>query len=90
VSTRIDPTRLDRELARRGWSATDLARASGVSVGTISAARRGRLVSNGTLCKIANALREAPIVPGVDSLLEPEGTITVNGREASKQAEERG
>jgi transcriptional regulator with XRE-family HTH domain len=90
VSTRIDPTRLDRELARRGWNATDLARASGVSVGTISAARRGRLVSNGTLCKIANALRDAPIVPGVDSLLEPEAAITVNGSEPPRRSEARG
>ena len=85
MSTRIDPTRLDRELARRGWNATDLARASAVSVGTISAARRGRPVSNGTLCKIANALRSAPVVPGVDSLLEPEGPMTINGSEPAKQ-----
>jgi transcriptional regulator with XRE-family HTH domain len=85
VSTRLDPTRLDRELARRGWNATDLATASGVSVGTISAARRGRPVSNGTLCKIANALRDAPVVPGVDSLLEPEAPFTLNGSEAAKQ-----
>jgi transcriptional regulator with XRE-family HTH domain len=76
----MDPTRLDRELARRGWNATDLAKASGISVGTISAARRGRPVSNATLCKIAEALRAAPIVGGVDILLEPEHGITVNGR----------
>jgi transcriptional regulator with XRE-family HTH domain len=75
----MDPVRLDRELARRGWNATDLAKASGISVGTISAARRGRPVSNATLCKIADALRTAPIVQGVDSLLEPESGITMNG-----------
>jgi len=62
----MDPNRLDRELARRGWNATDLAKASGISVATISAARRGRPVSNATLCKVAEALRAAPIVEGVD------------------------
>jgi len=75
----MDPARLDRELARRGWNATDLARASGVSVGTISAARRGRPVSNATLGKIADALCTAPIVEGVDLLLEPETGVPANG-----------
>jgi transcriptional regulator with XRE-family HTH domain len=75
----MDPMRLDRELARRGWNATDLAKASGVSVGTISAARRGRAVSNATLGKIAEALREAPVVDGIDVLLEPENGLVVNG-----------
>jgi transcriptional regulator with XRE-family HTH domain len=75
----MDPARLDRELARRGWNATDLAKASGISVGTISAARRGRPVSNATLSKIADALREAPVVDGVDMLLEPEPTQPLNG-----------
>ena len=72
MGVRISPTRIDRELARRGWSATDLARASGCSPSTISGARRGRQVTNDTLRKIADALRSAPVVPGVDMLLEPE------------------
>ena len=75
----MDPNRLDRELARRGWNATDLAKASGISVGTISSARRGRPVSNATLSKIADALHAAPVVEGVDRLLEPESGITANG-----------
>jgi transcriptional regulator with XRE-family HTH domain len=75
----MDPVRLDRELARRGWNATDLAKASRVSVGTISAARRGRAVSNATLCKIAEALRAAPVVDGIDVLLEPENGLVANG-----------
>jgi transcriptional regulator with XRE-family HTH domain len=79
VSTRLDPNRLDRELARRGWNATDLAKASGISVGTISAARRGRPVSNATVCKIADALRAAPVVAGVDGLLEREHGSLLNG-----------
>ena len=71
MTTRMHPARLDRELARRGWNATDLAKASGISVATISAARNGRPVANSTLCKIAEALLKAPVVPGVDDLLGP-------------------
>lgn len=72
MGVRIKPTRLDRELARRGWNATDLAKASGCSPSTVSGARRGRTVTNETLCKIAAALQNAPVVPGVDSLLGPD------------------
>jgi len=72
MGVRISPARIDRELARRGWSATDLARASGCSPSTISGARRGRQVTNDTLRKIADALLSAPVIPGVDGLLEPE------------------
>ena len=71
----MDPARLDRELARRGWDGTDLARAAGISAATISAARSGRPVANATVCKIAEALLKAPVVPGVDNLLEPEAAI---------------
>jgi transcriptional regulator with XRE-family HTH domain len=77
MGARINPIRIDRELARRGWSATDLARASGCSPSTISGARRGRQVTNETLRKIADALLSAPVVPGVDFLLEPEDGATV-------------
>lgn len=72
MGARINPARLDRELARRGWSATDLANASGCSPSTISGARRGRKVTHDTLRKICEALLNAPVVPGVDGLLEPE------------------
>jgi DNA-binding Xre family transcriptional regulator len=71
MTSRMHPARLDRELARRGWNATDLAKASGISVATISAARHGRPVANSTLCKIADALQKAPVIPGVDDLLGP-------------------
>ncbi len=70
MSIRINSARLDRELARRGWSATDLAKAAGCSPSTISGLRRGRQVNNDTLRKIAAALEAAPIVPGIDFLLE--------------------
>ncbi|HEY5033516.1 MAG TPA: helix-turn-helix transcriptional regulator [Candidatus Dormibacteraeota bacterium] len=71
MTNRMHLARLERELARRGWNATDLARASGISVATISAARHGQRVANSTLCKIANALLETPVIPGVDGLLGP-------------------
>jgi transcriptional regulator with XRE-family HTH domain len=79
MTTRMHPDRLERELARRGWNATDLARASGISVATISAARHGRPVAHSTLCKIARALGEAPVVPGVDELLEPADGALLTG-----------
>ncbi len=78
MTIRLSPTRLDRELARRGWNATDLANASGCSPATISAARRGRSVTSATLAKIAAALRGAPVVAGIDSLLDPE-LISIDG-----------
>jgi len=60
----------DRELARRGWTANDLTIASGVSPVTIAAARRGCSVRHKTLHKLADALVKAPVVVGVDSLLD--------------------
>jgi transcriptional regulator with XRE-family HTH domain len=84
MGARIHPARLDRELARRGWSATDLAKASGCSPSTISGARRGRTVTNETLRKIAEALLNAPIVPGVDGLLEPENGEVVAASDSAK------
>jgi transcriptional regulator with XRE-family HTH domain len=84
MGARIHPARLDRELARRGWSATDLAKASGCSPSTISGARRGRSVTNETLRKIAEALLNASIVPGVDGLLEPENGEMGAGSDSAK------
>jgi transcriptional regulator with XRE-family HTH domain len=85
MTSRMHPARLERELARRGWNASDLAKASGISVATISAARHGRAVANSTLCRIADALMNAPVMPGVDDLLGPpdghpiEGQISFGG-----------
>lgn len=72
MTTSLDPARLERELVRRGWNATDLASASGCSAATISAARRGRALTSATISKIARALREAPVLPGIDELLGEE------------------
>ena len=85
MGVRISPARIDRELARRGWSATDLAKASGCSPSTISGARRGRQVTNETLRKIADALQGAPVVAGVDVLLEPDDGPLVEGQSNGRE-----
>lgn len=72
MSIKLNPVRLERELARRGWNATDLARAAGCSAATISGARRGRPINSLTLARIADALRQAPVLPGIDDILGPE------------------
>ena len=69
MTTALDPERLELELVRRGWNASDLAAASGCSAATISAARNGRPLTSATISKIARALRDSPVVPGVDDLL---------------------
>ena len=70
MSSRLNRARLDHELACRGWTANDLAVASGISPTTISAARHGRPVKHKTLQRIANTLLKAPMVSGVEALLE--------------------
>jgi transcriptional regulator with XRE-family HTH domain len=75
---------LDRELVRRGWSAKDLADAAGCSPGTISSARHGRALTSSTVAKIARALRDAPIVKGIDELLGADG-VGMDGWRAKRQ-----
>ena len=79
MTIQLDPDRLERELVRRGWNANDLASASGCSRATISAARDGRHVTSATISKIAKALREAPVVPGIDDLIGVEARASGNG-----------
>jgi DNA-binding Xre family transcriptional regulator len=71
MSSRMSRVRLDRELACRGWTANDLARASGISPATISKARHGRPVTHRTLRRIADTLVRVPVLAGVEGLLEP-------------------
>ena len=80
MTIRLNPTRLERELARRDWNATDLARAAGCSPATISAVRAGRAVTSATLSKITAALQKAPVIPGVDELLDPQLRIAADGQ----------
>lgn len=65
----INPENLERELARRGWSHSDLARAAHLSHATVSAVCSGQRISPSTLRLIVAALASAPTLSGVDSLL---------------------
>ena len=51
---------LAREVARRGWTLADLAKAAGLSGATMTAARAGRPISPRSLRRIAAALASAP------------------------------
>ena len=66
----VNVPRLRREIVLRGWRPTDLARASGLSPGTMTAVMKGGPVSPRTLRKIAATLRRHPVLPGLDELLE--------------------
>ena len=70
VGSWLSRIRLDHELVLRGWTAADLSRASGVSPTTISGARHGKYVSPGTLRRLAIAITKAPLVGGVERLLD--------------------
>ncbi|HLI60788.1 MAG TPA: hypothetical protein VKV21_14095 [Solirubrobacteraceae bacterium] len=65
----INAAALERELARRGWTSRDLARAAGLCDATVSMARSGRPVSPATLRLMAAALAKAPALAEIDSLL---------------------
>jgi DNA-binding Xre family transcriptional regulator len=66
---RIDPTRLDHELARRGITAQELSAAIGVSAVALSHARNGHSIRETTFAKIANGLAQIPVLDGADALL---------------------
>jgi len=65
----ISPKRLDREMARRGWTSADLAEASGLSGATIATARAGRPISPRTAGTIARAFARTKPLDEIDSLL---------------------
>jgi transcriptional regulator with XRE-family HTH domain len=71
MSVSLDPSRLRRELARRGLSATDLAREARLSAATVSAALAGRPITTTTLRLIADVLLRVPVVDVIDELLLP-------------------
>jgi lambda repressor-like predicted transcriptional regulator len=66
----VQPARLRIELARRGWSAADLARQSGVSAATITAALAGRGIAAKSLGLIAAALSRVPPNSTIDVMKE--------------------
>jgi transcriptional regulator with XRE-family HTH domain len=69
VGIALNADRLRLELARRGWSHSDLARAAHVSPATVSAAAAGRRLSPATLRCIVTALSAAPPLAEIDNLL---------------------
>jgi len=77
MSVAVRPGRLRYELARRALSATELARLSGLSPATITAALAGRAIAAKSLQRIASALGRVPTVDVIDALLlggpEPPG-----------------
>ena len=77
----IHPGRLRLELARRGWSASDLAREAGISPPTISAALAGRPIAARSLGLIAECLQRVAPSPAVDGLILGERDRT--GEESS-------
>jgi len=69
MSVTVHPGRLRQEIARRGWSPTDLARAARLSPATISTALGGRPIAASSLNLIAKALAQTPTVDLIDQLL---------------------
>ena len=75
MSVIIHPGRLRREMARRGWAATDLARESKLSPATVSAALGGRAIAAGSVALIAAALARVPANGVIDSLIMVDRTV---------------
>jgi transcriptional regulator with XRE-family HTH domain len=69
VSVVLHAARLRHELARRGLSAIDLARDSGLSPATVSAALAGRAISATSLQLIGETLTRTPVIEVIDSLI---------------------
>jgi lambda repressor-like predicted transcriptional regulator len=72
MSVAVDSAVLRQEIARRGWSSRDLARAAQISPATVSAAVNGRPISATCLSLIARALAGAPPDEIIDKLLRDE------------------
>jgi transcriptional regulator with XRE-family HTH domain len=70
AATRINQLRLRREMACRGWNASDLAQLAGLSPATLTAALQGRSVSPRTVRKIALVIARTPAIPEAVDLLE--------------------
>lgn len=70
MGVRLNPVRLRHELAARGLQSVDVARLTGLSAATLSAAMQGRPISPRTLRKIALTLALEPILPGGEELLD--------------------
>ena len=65
----IPAAALKRQLALRGWSQADLARAAGVAEKTVSKAATGQAVAPRIVLKLGNALKRNPVNAGLAELL---------------------
>ena len=72
---KIDVRKLEREVALRGWDYQHLAVKASLSPGTVTRVLAGQDARIWTLRKIARALTDAPIAPGMDLLLEDERLV---------------
>jgi transcriptional regulator with XRE-family HTH domain len=66
---RLNVAELERELARRGLQAKQLADRAGVSEQLVCRARRGAPIAPESLSAIARALAAVEVLPGADGLL---------------------
>lgn len=66
---KLDVTRLDHEMAKRGVSARELAPLAGVTEETLSRWRHGRALSQRNLRALGDALLALPVQPGCALLL---------------------
>jgi hypothetical protein len=72
AGVRLDRSKFDYELARRGISAQELSSMIGVHAVVLSRARNGHAVREATFRKIANGLLAIPPLDGaVELLAEP-------------------
>lgn len=86
---RLDADKLAFELARRGVTQRTLAERAGIPEVTLSRARHGRSVSEGTLRRLTTGLLSIPLLVGSDMLIsEPENKKTANGSRSSAVSQE--
>jgi lambda repressor-like predicted transcriptional regulator len=69
MSVNVNPAQLRLEMARRGWDAIDLARASRLSPATVSTALAGRPIAAKSVGLIAGALIGTPANEVIDRLV---------------------
>jgi len=69
MSVVVHRGRLRQEMARRGWSAADLARESELSEATVCSALAGRAIAPRSLSLIAQALSRVPAIEIIDVLV---------------------
>jgi transcriptional regulator with XRE-family HTH domain len=74
MTTRINVTNLDRELAIRGLNGRELSRLAGISAMTLSNARQGHRVRESTVRRLAVALTRVEPIPGAAALVDHDGT----------------